>query len=296
MSKNTKVKIFCIYHQPGHIFESDIFVPIQTGASNSTCHLDILKDNTGDNISYKNENYAELTANYWVWKNYLKENQDVEYIGFCHYRRFIDFEKAPKAKNCFSEVKPTDQFVKIFEKKYNQKNIYPRIKNYDVILPKQFSTKGESLYEHYCKEHPSKDLHQLIKIIEEHYPDYVETMTDVLNDTKGYFCLNYVMKRNLFEEYMDWVFNILSKLEEISDWSEYKEYCAGKTPAYLIERFFNVWLRYKIKNNDIKILERHSILLKNLKLKKVFPGITYTEDENRRIISIFNTNIKLKKK
>ena len=43
-------------------------------------------DNTGDNISEKNDHYSELTVLYWGWKNI----KDVEYIGLNHYRRYFD--------------------------------------------------------------------------------------------------------------------------------------------------------------------------------------------------------------
>ena len=37
----------------------------------------ILNDAVGDNISKKNSNYCELTAIYWIWKNY----ELPDYIG-----------------------------------------------------------------------------------------------------------------------------------------------------------------------------------------------------------------------
>ena len=35
--------------------------------------------------------YCELTAQYWAWKNI----HDVEFIGFCHYRRFFNISITP---------------------------------------------------------------------------------------------------------------------------------------------------------------------------------------------------------
>ena len=46
------------------------------------CH-----DDEGDNISQKNKTYCELTAQYWAWKN-----EDADYYGFFHYRRYLAFD------------------------------------------------------------------------------------------------------------------------------------------------------------------------------------------------------------
>ena len=50
MISQDKIKIFNIYYKPDDIYRSDIILPIQAGAEISEHNLDMLKDNTGDNI------------------------------------------------------------------------------------------------------------------------------------------------------------------------------------------------------------------------------------------------------
>ena len=68
--KEPKIKIFVSHHKAWYIYEDDIFVPIQVWKKNTKVDLWILWDDTWDNISDKNQDYAELTAQYRVWKNF----------------------------------------------------------------------------------------------------------------------------------------------------------------------------------------------------------------------------------
>ena len=259
-------KIFVIYHKKSKIFKSDIFEPFQTGCEDTDIDLGFLKDNSGDNISYKNKNYGELTSWYWVLKNYLPNNPETKYIGFCHFRRFLDFSKRPTPGVSFKQ-KLENKFTKGFNK-ITSKTVQNVIQDYDVILPtKEDFTKildykdfqDITVYKQYG--HPRKDMDLLIDIIKEEYPEYCNAMNKVMEDHSMYCCLTFVMKKHLFEELAQWMFEILKKLEEKSDWSTYTSYIEIRTPAYLAERFFNIWLYKKIEEGNIKILERDSYLL-----------------------------------
>ena len=60
------------------------YVPV--GLSNDNYSKEWLKDNTLENISYKNKYYGEYTFYYWFWKNILPKASDNHWIGFCSYR------------------------------------------------------------------------------------------------------------------------------------------------------------------------------------------------------------------
>ena len=78
------MKIYVAMHKKFDLgFKSDLYEPLLVGSYNKK-DKEILRDDKGENISSKNENYCELTGVYWIWKN-SKEN----IVGLCHYRRFL---------------------------------------------------------------------------------------------------------------------------------------------------------------------------------------------------------------
>ena len=91
---NHKTKIFLSYHKPSVLLSDDVFCPIHVGrvmheiTPDSWLAQNLIGDDTGDNISNKNANYCELTAQYWAWKNYDKLGNP-DYIGLMHYRRHL---------------------------------------------------------------------------------------------------------------------------------------------------------------------------------------------------------------
>ena len=78
MKKMSKVEIIVATHKAYEYPKGEAYLPLHVGAKVSDKKLEIARDDTGDNISEKNPQYAELTAQYWVWKNY--DLSDVDYV------------------------------------------------------------------------------------------------------------------------------------------------------------------------------------------------------------------------
>ena len=127
------IKIIVATHKKYQMPEEKMYLPIHVGKEGKQ-DLGYTGDNTGDNISNKNNFYCELTGMYWAWKNL-----DADYIGLCHYRRYFSCsKKIPKEEQeKFKAVLHEDEVNKIIEKT-------------DVILPKKRSYFHiENLYDHY---------------------------------------------------------------------------------------------------------------------------------------------------
>lgn len=260
-----RVKVFVLYHKRAPMFRSDCFEPLQTGCANATEALGLLRDDDGENISEKNDRYAELTGNYWVWKNYLPQHPEIEYVGFCHYRRFLDFWKRPVCDVMpFGREMSFARFEKRFASKYTESNILRAIGGFDIVVPSEFSTRqfGRSNYVHYLEcGHPQRDLDRLVEIIARQCPEYMPEVTEYLQGDSGYYCLNYLMRRELFESFMRWWFPLVDELVASSDWSGYVRYEESKVPAFLAERFFNVWLRHEGKRRPLRKLSCDGVVL-----------------------------------
>lgn len=253
-----QVKIFSVYYQPAPVFESNVFQPIYNGSVNFALPAGVLKDNTGDNISSKNPHWGELTQNYWVWKNYMPTSTS-KYIGFCHYRRFLDFNMSKISSEPLFPIF-INNFPQMFEM-YTEENIMKAIEGYDIVIPNKFDCGGVSVYDQYLAWHPKKDLDLAMEVLNELYPEYMPTAEEFLKSTSMYICFNYVMKKELVNEFFEWIFNILNTLEKRCSWDEYTEYFQIRMPAFLAERFFNIWLDYNIKTRDLKVMNSTNILI-----------------------------------
>ena len=80
--------MYCISMDNKHLnfIKGANYIPV--GLGNDTFSSEWVRDNTGENISQKNNYYGEYTFHYWFWKNLLPKVEDNKWIGFCAYREF----------------------------------------------------------------------------------------------------------------------------------------------------------------------------------------------------------------
>ena len=223
------IKILVATHKKYDMPSEDIYLPVHVGREGKQ-DLGYQGDNQGDNISLKNSNYCELTGLYWAWKNI---NCDI--IDLSHYRRyFTNKNKIEIAKNKKNKM---DLIL-------NKQDIEETLKNIDIIVPKKRNYYIETIYSHYKNAHHIKDLDETRNIIEELYPEYIESFDKVMKGKTLHLYNMFVMKKELFDEYCEWMFNILFELEKRVDISEYDAY-QSRIYGFISERLFNVWMLQK---------------------------------------------------
>jgi len=248
----SKIEILVCIHKESYVRNDSIYIPIHVGKSISDIDLPYQSDDEGDNISRKNENYAEVTALYWAWKN-LK---GVDIIGLNHYRRYFDFAS--------SKLLPQKTIKYTTKKKYlkkrikDQEEIESALKNADIIIgkPVKFTY---NIYVHYCVCHKREDFLLSRDIIHELTPEYDDAFTRVMNRRRLFSCNMFVCRWELFDDYCKWLFQILFALEERIDTSSYandqKRVC-----GFLAERLFNVYIeKHKLKLKKYPIIQINDI-------------------------------------
>lgn len=269
----TDIKIFVTYKEKHKVLKSDIITPIQTGrAIADEVFEDMIGDDTGDNISIRNPKYSELSAQYWVWKNYDKIGNP-DYVGFMHYRRHFIFNDKPYYTTSLGTVEfdaLTDEYIKQLNL-YNSKEIKKQTKGYDIIIGnkidcRQFNflpspTPREAF--RWNEDLNVADYDKMNSIIKEKYPEYENTIEQIENGYTQYWYNMFIMKKKYFFEYSNFWYSIISELEKQIDTDMYGEN-ATRILGYLSERILGIFVMHKMFLNKLKIKELRLSYLKNV--------------------------------
>lgn len=268
--------IYIVTHKKIPLRNSKIRKKIKVGSKIDD--IEYLNDSDGDNISYKNPFYCELTALYWIWKN-----SDENIVGLEHYRRFFA-----------SSITP-------FKYKFlTEKEINKYLKKFDLIIP-QFGTFGEfkkfsNISEAYKiigerdNTHVYSDLECLDKVIKEHFEneyDQFSTFFYKMNVQTSYNM--FIGNKHIISKYCQWLFSVFDFLEkEIKGYGDR----VGNTRrlfGYLSELLFGYWIwKNKIlykqvplilteEFKELSIMKRCKLSIK-FNIKKI---MFYFEDEKR---------------
>ena len=93
MTMKPRIQIFVACHKPTYVLDNRLLVPIQVGTASTEARYERMEyDNNGDNISAKNSQYCELTAQYSAGKIRKMIIMDSFIIAdICHLRIYIQF-------------------------------------------------------------------------------------------------------------------------------------------------------------------------------------------------------------
>lgn len=247
-----KVKIFIVCHDQFETIKSDVLTPILVGG-NKTSSDYFISDYTSDEISSKNNKYCELTAIYWAWKNC-----DADYIGFMHYRRHFNFNETVQ----FNEDIHGSVIYETVDKKYiddlqlHDETILKVIDGYDILVPTTNNLAIKQITNTFVQygsadHHDIDDYIKSQRVLIKKYPEFSDSLKKYNNSKDALFCNMFIMRREVFKKYCEWLFDILSNTESLIDYTYYnkQEY---RALSYIGERLLGIYIT-KAKENGFKV-------------------------------------------
>lgn len=288
------IKIFVSHRidQDSETIDNPLYIPVRCGAVyDQRENVQMLGDDTGDNISEKRNSFCELTVQYWAWKNV-----EADYYGLCHYRRYQSFSKEVypiSAYGCVERTYPSEQQISTFG--LNEKTVRSSVEKYDVILTKKVDVRKLHPNIHsimdYCKMSSNdfnlKDISTLLEVIKEKYPEYYDYATSYYKSpySRWYNC--YVIKKDIFKQLCTWQFDILFEVEKRLDTTNYSSQ-KKRELGFFAEHLFGIYFEYlKDHDSNVKIDEHQLVLFKSVEhTPELFPAFR----ENNVAIALMSSN------
>lgn len=245
------IQIMIACHKPSMLPDNPLYLPVQVGAALKSERLAGMQpDDEGENISRKNPQYCELTAQYWGWKNL-----QADYVGLCHYRRLFYFGDQTFKLDLRNQI-VGEVMTPYTLQKYglNDEAAMRRIiEDADVIVGNDENVAvlatpygpQPTAMRHWAAHNRAlimtDHLNEMLSILKEKYPEKYPAAMRRLNSKTfvGYNC--FVMKREIFEEMCEFEFSILEELEQRVDLRHcHTQIC--RIYGFMAEILFNIFV------------------------------------------------------
>ena len=258
------LKIFCITHKPIKVLDEIGLIPTGVGKNNFPSNYII--ENTKQNIADKNFCYSETSFHYWLWKNYIPNIKDEEWIGTCQYRRYFvkknytDKIKYDDRQQGYLKIESLDEFKSLL-----QLNPEDEWYDYDVILCKPwsvakvkkmklikrgfrsllkdptifFNEKKQSIKLHFDMNHGYGNLEKAASVLPEternDFLNYVSSKTWLIGH-----CIFISKNKKIMNAFYNDLFTWLEKCERIFGFDS-TSYDTKRIYSFLTERYMPFW-------------------------------------------------------
>ncbi|WP_349516862.1 DUF4422 domain-containing protein [Leuconostoc mesenteroides] len=204
------------------------FSVIKMGNNSHNLLIEGYTDDTLKNISFKNPNYSELTAEYWISKNV---HSDI--LGFQHYRRY---------------------FVDAFNRILDENSITKILKDYDAILPSPRIFMRETVENYYEIHHRVCDLKTTREVVLDLHPEYIKDFDYAMSCHRSFQYNMIIAKKSVYNDYHDWLFSILFELEKRIDIRDLDQY-QSRIFGFISERLLAVWMLHNNVNYTTRFVK-----------------------------------------
>jgi len=219
-----KLRIYAMTHKKFDVPQDPMYQPLHVGHANAE-DLGYPGDDVGENISHLNCYYSELTGHYWLWKNC----KDVEYIGTCHYRRYLINEQ---------------------EKVLTEQEYENLLKDYDLVSTKRVIL-NHSYHYGFSANHNIEALDTTGEVIRDLYPEYYDAFMTLVHQNETYFGNMLVTSKDLFDKYCTWLFTIFEEVTNRMDLDTDEDAYHKRVLGFISEFLLLVWVRV----NGLRVYE-----------------------------------------
>ena len=306
-----RTKLCVAFHKPAELVRDNSYLGILAGAaivndkskdgflkSNEKDILDkfcqnVKLDSQGsDNISVLNRSLNEMTAVYWMWKNYIEiGNPDI--VGLCHYRRYFIFDERLELPSkmwlpyshvhCFYSLDDlgdsisSNKLEDIFNSGYNILASYP----YDARFASGNSIRNceERFYQIY-KFQPGL-YKKMEKLVLERHPEYEPEVVQLRNQPIHFLFNMFVTTKEIFFEYCEFIFPILFSLTSSTD-SE-RDMVKMRGPGFLSEFLTSMFISHGIRTGKLRLKQLAIAYVENTDIKA---GDASKQDAKSKFCSI----------
>lgn len=228
--------IYVVSHKDAPMPTNSLYKKIAVG-DGKTFSCDI-RDDSGNNIAHLNKYYCELTAYYHIWKN-----ENPEYVGICHYRRYFNLIPNTRYKDGWIEIPYDENSTEILENLEQEKRLLKLLNTYDLIVPRSWPTPF-SLRESYLETQNSKEWDIFLEEIDSLYG---KSGHPLRVENRNIYGNMLICKNDLFQLYCEQLFSIIDKVfNKVGIYPDqpgirYQHY---RYPGYLAERFLTAFIYF----------------------------------------------------
>ena len=227
-SQTSRLRLFMATHKLYLPPQDVCYSAVQAGAAIYE-RFGFLSDDVGDNISSKNPHYSEMTVHYWIWKNV-----EADFVGLVHYRRFFAArtegqpyrgQEVATGLDLMEEMAVCDLLV---------------VNPIDLLQPNtevRLSVESQYLLSH------GFDIIACRDSVSQICSNYLPAFDFVMRNSRLIPYNLLVARKDIFDEYSAWLFEILFSVESRVQLTTVGEY-QGRVLAFLAERLFTVWIAH----------------------------------------------------
>ena len=241
------------------------YIPVGLGKDNFS--KEWIRDNTGLNITEKNNHYGEYTFHYWLWKNYLDKIND-DWIGFCQYRKFWSVKKnnllpdsleqlktrvlneIPKSHEDFEVILGDQRYINQFKlMKFLKKGFKLVLKNPTYL----FNKNKRNIKFHFDLMHGAQNLNKAINLLDdnnrEDFKNFVNEKNS-FNPHNMFICKSKKMLQDYYSTLFPWLKRCEKEFgfENLVHWDDIRIY------TFLAERFMSYWFQKNAKCKTMPII------------------------------------------